>query len=426
MTEYKLILELARHGARAPSEMYDFTTPEQDNFPAVMELTPLGVSQHYTLGEYVRGKYFADDPQLSSKTMKEALVYAQSTNKNRTLQSATSQLQGLWGTATTWPALDPETYPVVRDVNEDKLIVISSHNCERFKQVEDDVAASEEWKSLFETKMGKDLLRPNVYDWLTEKTGEDLDLLKMSDVATYVHLARYHGMELTFEVSEEHFKWCQAASDQFTYEWFGATEELWQLASRQQLKLLSELIDVVFDGATPAGDSVLSTNLYAPGLYSAGELPYFWLLLGHQETLWPLSKALGLEVAAKLPFATSFFFEFMTKDNKDYVNLVHRDDQGEVENVQLGCSASATETACEKAAFKTFIGAAVTKAYEVDCDTDSPDTNLPYYDVEKFISELLEDLDLTDTRPKAETDSANWLQTIQFATASLLAASAFF
>ena len=117
MTEYKLILELARHGARAPSVMYDFTTPEQANFPAPMELTQLGVDQHYALGEYIRGKYFADDPQLSSKTMKEALVYAQSTNKNRTLQSATSQLQGLWGTATTWPALEPETYPVLTDVN---------------------------------------------------------------------------------------------------------------------------------------------------------------------------------------------------------------------------------------------------------------------------------------------------------------------
>ena len=92
----------------------------------------------------------------------------------------------------------------------------------------------------------------------------------------------------------------------------------------------------------------------------------------------------------------------------------------------MGCSVSATETACEKAEFKTFIGAAVTKAYEVDCDTDYPDINHEYYDVEKFISELLGDLGLTDTRPKVETDSANWLQTIQFATASLLAASVFF
>ena len=38
-TEYKLILELARHGARAPSVMYNFTKWHQKNFDAPMELT---------------------------------------------------------------------------------------------------------------------------------------------------------------------------------------------------------------------------------------------------------------------------------------------------------------------------------------------------------------------------------------------------
>ena len=90
-TEYKLILELARHGARAPSEMYDFTTADQENFPKVMELTQLGVDQHVAIGKHVKSTYFADaDP--TGKTMKQAKVYAQSTDKNRTKQSATSQL----------------------------------------------------------------------------------------------------------------------------------------------------------------------------------------------------------------------------------------------------------------------------------------------------------------------------------------------
>ena len=116
-------------------------------------------------------------------------------------------------------------------------------------------------------------------------------------------------------MTEEHFHWCRAASDQFTYDWFGATPETWQLANREQLKLLSELVDVIFDSATPASDSILSTNLYANGsLYSPGEMPYLWILLGHQETLWPLSVAMGIEVAAKMPFASSYFFEFLTKD----------------------------------------------------------------------------------------------------------------
>ena len=39
MTEYKFILELARHGARAPSVLFDFTAEGQANFPEAMALT---------------------------------------------------------------------------------------------------------------------------------------------------------------------------------------------------------------------------------------------------------------------------------------------------------------------------------------------------------------------------------------------------
>ncbi len=55
-------------------------------------------------------------------------------------------------------------------------------------------------------------------------------------------------------------------------------------------------------------------------------MPYFWLLAGHQETLWPLTAALNLDRAAKLPFASAYFFEFLTYDYNDYVSVQFRDD----------------------------------------------------------------------------------------------------
>ena len=46
--------------------------------------------------------------------------------------------------------------------------------------------------------------------------------------------------------------------------------------------LLSELVDVVFDGADPSKGTIINENLYAEGsLYSEGEMPYFWLLMGN-------------------------------------------------------------------------------------------------------------------------------------------------
>ena len=159
--------------------------------------------------------------------------------------------------------------------------MIDESVCPRFKQIEADISKSEQWTTMFETKMGKERLQPKLYDWLTEKTGEDLDLLKMSDVATYVNIAKYHDMKLTFDVDDEHFKWTRAASDQFVYEWFAASEEIWMLAAREQLSLLSELVDVVFDGAAPNTKTTINTNLYASGSgWSNPDMPYFWLLLG--------------------------------------------------------------------------------------------------------------------------------------------------
>jgi hypothetical protein len=69
-----------------------------------MRLTQLGAEQHYGVGQYVREKFF-QGRDLSS--MKSAGVYAMSTDKTRTKESATSQLQGLFGAELSFPELQP-------------------------------------------------------------------------------------------------------------------------------------------------------------------------------------------------------------------------------------------------------------------------------------------------------------------------------
>ena len=94
-------------------------------------------------------------------------------------------------------------------VDQNKLILTDGDNCLRFSEVEDSVDASPEWQTLFNEKMPNEYLNDNLYEWLREVTGyEDYDLLAMSDVATYVNIATYHRMELTFPVSDLHNQWC--------------------------------------------------------------------------------------------------------------------------------------------------------------------------------------------------------------------------
>ena len=105
------------------------------------------------------------------------------------------------------------------------------------------------------------------------------------------------------------------------------------------LTLLNESVDVVFNGLDPTEAPVLSENLYADGsIFDQGKFPYFWLLIGHQETLWPLTAALDKIRMAKLPFAGAYFFEFFTFEHKDYVSTIFRDDKGEIHEIELECS----------------------------------------------------------------------------------------
>ena len=121
-------------------------------------------------------------------------IYAQSTRKNRTLQSATSQLQGIFGTELTYPELQQSVYPV-NNFSTDRLILTESSNCQRYAGLQSDVTNSPEWANLFNVMM-PEKLEPNLYSSLRqeEPSFSDYGVQEMSDVATYISWAQYHGI----------------------------------------------------------------------------------------------------------------------------------------------------------------------------------------------------------------------------------------
>ena len=121
-------------------------------------------------------------------------IYAQSTRKNRTLQSATSQLQGIFGTELTYPELQQSVYPV-NNFATDRLILTESSNCQRYAGLQSDVTNSPEWANLFNVMM-PEKLEPNLYSSLRqeEPSFSDYGVQEMSDVATYISWAQYHGI----------------------------------------------------------------------------------------------------------------------------------------------------------------------------------------------------------------------------------------
>ncbi|CAD8085950.1 unnamed protein product [Paramecium primaurelia] len=68
-------------------------------------LTPIGMRQHYVLGQWLRKRYI-EDLKLLSQSYNEAEIYIQSTDVNKTIMSALSNFQGIYPIGT-GPKLNP-------------------------------------------------------------------------------------------------------------------------------------------------------------------------------------------------------------------------------------------------------------------------------------------------------------------------------
>src|SRR5690606_38198749 len=94
-----LVVEVFRHGARAPlNNTYDPNNLWNGQYG---ELTGVGQRMHYILGMALRKDY----PSLLNN-YNPSTIYAQSTDVNRTIMSAYSQLYGIYNG--TGPGLAPD------------------------------------------------------------------------------------------------------------------------------------------------------------------------------------------------------------------------------------------------------------------------------------------------------------------------------
>lgn len=67
----------------------------------------------------------------------------------------------------------------------------------------------------------------------------------MSDVCTYVWWAVKAGIKLKFEITPEELVLCNAAADQFMYDWFVVDDEYWKLSSFELLSQLKEFVNII-------------------------------------------------------------------------------------------------------------------------------------------------------------------------------------
>ena len=86
------VIEVCRHGARSP---WDLLPWNQKYWSEVGQLTSVGMRQHWLIGYEFRRRYIVNE-RLIPPFYNSSNVYLRSTDYHRTIQSAESQLQGLF------------------------------------------------------------------------------------------------------------------------------------------------------------------------------------------------------------------------------------------------------------------------------------------------------------------------------------------
>lgn len=82
-----------RHGDRSPMQIFPTDSNQLDKWPdGLGQLTRKGIREHFQLGSWLRRRY----NDFLGRQMNNSLIYVRSTDVDRTLMSAESNLAGLF------------------------------------------------------------------------------------------------------------------------------------------------------------------------------------------------------------------------------------------------------------------------------------------------------------------------------------------
>lgn len=323
--EDKLLLlqTVWRHGDRAPMSSYKTNTYKDTDWDEPYgELLKEGVKRHNELGRLIHQKYVGEGKLLSSFNPSE--VYVRSTDRNRTILSAVSNLLGTFytddHTASNWPAsyvpvpihtVDPKT-----DTLLDPLAP-----CPRSKWL---------WNSVMESEFFKNLTKKNeeLINFFSNYTGETINLdniWKFYDaVYVQIHIKGQNTFNKTKFLEIESIKKLIDDMEDGLYvppsNDIDYAKEIPKVRGGYLVNTMTNFMKLKWDCRNDANDSCTWVNNRKYNAYSA-----------HDNTVTAILAALGNK-AAVIPngypnYAACIFLELWDHDGKPAVKLLfHQDD----------------------------------------------------------------------------------------------------
>lgn len=185
---------------------------------------------HFDMGsQYLRAKYITQKQFLNSEYDQDE-VYVQTTERSRTIDSATAQLQGIFNRNRTFPGLDPELKldVVTDDYNLD--IHLNADNCPRFGQIQSSVQSSS--KNLMTQASIASIFEDQFFPSLRERTGMlTADTPTMFDVSNYLLWAQMSQLDLIIDLTDDDQRYLNAANSNDVWADYLAYDEEVSLSS---------------------------------------------------------------------------------------------------------------------------------------------------------------------------------------------------
>lgn len=311
---------LYRHGERTPEHPYpnDPYKNESVFWPIGFgQLTNPGKLQHYKLGQWLRNRY---RHLIPNGRYSKNLIYVQSTDRDRTLMSALSNLAGMfppdnsqeWSDSIPWQPIPVHTVPEVLD-----KVLAMKYPCPKY---------NEEYRAMMKSdelvEYNKD--HQELYDYLSKYTGnpitEPKDVDYLYSTLKIEQLNNYTLPNWTESVFPD--KMHEVAAFSFSLQ--AHTKKMQRLKSGPLLKEMIEHMDQKIKGKLEP-----NRNL--------------WVYSGHDTTVSNLLNTLGVLELHTPPFAATVLLELRKNFNNEYsVTLLYKNSTNAEPTLLTvpGCSAA--------------------------------------------------------------------------------------
>uniref|UniRef100_A0A7G3AIU4 acid phosphatase n=1 Tax=Lutzomyia longipalpis TaxID=7200 RepID=A0A7G3AIU4_LUTLO len=301
-----------RHGDRTPIDPYPndpYRTPTEWDGVDWGQLTNVGKRQHYELGKWLRNRYGS----LVNETYSRNEIFVRSTDVERTLQSALSNLAGffppmghdVWNEDLKWQPIPVHTMPEKLD-----LLLASKKACPAYQYALKKRRRSEEYKELNKRFQG-------LYEYLSANTGRQINSLEgVQMLYSCLLIESIHNKTLpewTKPIFPGDMEWISAKS----FSTYCSTPQLARLKSGPILKEMLERFKNKTLGTLKPDRSL-------------------WIYSAHDTTVANLLNILGLfDPPHSPPFAACVMLEMRLIDEKPYISVFYKNTTAEPEAMNI-------------------------------------------------------------------------------------------